>query len=81
MTTKPIKPIIVSETKSGQTRVSISEFKGKNYLDVRNYYKDSDGNFKPTPKGCSVPIENTRKLGIAIKKLYLAAVDAGLIEE
>ncbi len=78
---KTIQPIVIHETKSGQIKVSISEFKGSHYLDVRNYYKDSEGNFKPTPKGCSVPIENTRKLGIAIKKLYLAAVEAGLIEE
>ena len=37
--------------------VRVSQFKGRVYLDVRNFYEDDAGEWKPTRKGVSVPVE------------------------
>lgn len=36
---------------------SISDFKGKKYADIRIYYEDDEGDWKPTRKGISVSLE------------------------
>lgn len=58
--------------KNGRERVevSISEFKGRKFLDVRNYYYDSDSDeWKPTQKGVNVPVEMAHELFRAVKKI------------
>lgn len=37
--------------------VRVSQFKGRVYLDVRNFYEDEAGEWKPTRKGVSIPVE------------------------
>jgi hypothetical protein len=36
----------------------ISEFRGKNYANIRIYYEDDEGEWKPTKKGISVNLED-----------------------
>ena len=36
---------------------SVSEYKGKHYADVRVYYEDDEGEWKPTKKGVSVALD------------------------
>ena len=36
----------------------VSEFKGKNYANIRIYYEDDEGEWKPTKKGISVSLED-----------------------
>lgn len=36
---------------------SLSEFKGKNYADIRIYYEDDEGEWKPTKKGITVSLD------------------------
>lgn len=58
--------------KNGRERVevSISEFKGRKFLDIRNYYYDSDTKeWKPTQKGVNVPVEMAHELFRAVKKV------------
>jgi hypothetical protein len=38
-------------------RVEISEFKGKKLLNLRVWYTDSNGEYKPTQKGIAIPPE------------------------
>lgn len=46
------------EAGSGVIRIQINEFKGKEYLDIRKFYKDLDTEeLKPTRKGISMPLE------------------------
>ena len=40
-----------------QIVVRVSEFKGKQYLDVRRYWQDDEGEWAPSKKGCSIPAE------------------------
>ena len=36
---------------------SVSEFKGKNYANIRIYYEDDEGEWKPTKKGVTVSLD------------------------
>ncbi|MBK8395035.1 MAG: transcriptional coactivator p15/PC4 family protein [Leptospiraceae bacterium] len=38
-------------------RVEISEFKGKKLLNLRVWYTDANGEYKPTQKGIAIPPE------------------------
>ena len=57
---------IISEKESGdeQVRLTINEFKGIEYIHLRKYYLDFDGEFKPTKQGVAMPLtfENSRRL-------------------
>jgi hypothetical protein len=37
--------------------IRISRFKERDYLDIRNFYQDEGGEWKPTRKGIAVPVE------------------------
>ncbi len=37
--------------------IRISRFKERDYLDIRNFYQDEAGEWKPTRKGIAVPVE------------------------
>ena len=57
---------IISEKESGteQIRLTINEFRGVEYLHLRKYYLDFDGNFKPSKDGVamSLDFDNSRAL-------------------
>jgi hypothetical protein len=72
---------IINQTDTGRVHVQVNEYKGKLSVDIRHYYKDkATGEFKPTPKGCSVPIEKLKSLKIRMAKLYVEADEQGLTE-
>lgn len=54
--------------------IRISEFKDRDYLDIRNYYEDEAGEWKPTRKGIAVPVEFYDELmdGLAAAKDIIA---------
>jgi len=52
-----------------QVQVSLSKYKGKNYADIRIYYKADDGEYRPTKKGITVSPTQLPELGEAIRKL------------
>ena len=39
------------EKGEGIIRVALQEYRGHEYIDIRQYYKDNSGDFKPTKKG------------------------------
>lgn len=41
----------IEKNMNNRIRISITEFKGNNYIDVRVYYEDDSGEYKPTKKG------------------------------
>ena len=47
----------VDKGKGEIIRVEISEYKGKSYLNLRVWYTDKEGEFKPTQKGIAIPPE------------------------
>lgn len=46
---------------SSKRRATVRGFKGKQYLDLREFY-DKDGELKPGKKGLMLPLEQVRKL-------------------
>ena len=47
----------IDKSLDNRIHVRISRFKDRDYLDIRNYYEDDAGEWKPTRKGVSVPVE------------------------
>ena len=47
----------VDKGKGEIIRIEITEYKGKNFLNLRVWYTDKDGEYKPTQKGIAIPPE------------------------
>lgn len=47
-------------------RIEVSEFQGRNNLNIRIWYTDDHGELKPTQKGVLVPVEQLDQLLFAI---------------
>jgi hypothetical protein len=47
-------------------RIELSEYKGNTYLNLRVWYTDKDGEYKPTQKGVSFTTEQYQDLKEAI---------------
>ena len=55
--------------------VSETEYKGNKYVDVRVFYKDTDGNLKPTRKGVSLRPEKVAELVAALSAFVVDPVE------
>ena len=58
---------------------SVSEFKGKKYADIRIYYEDDEGEWKPTKKGVTVSLESFAEFQERIEELSTFLKKKGLI--
>ncbi|MHA2085051.1 MAG: transcriptional coactivator p15/PC4 family protein [Candidatus Thorarchaeota archaeon] len=47
---------VAKNDKGDMIRIQLKEYKGKHYLDIRNFYA-KDGKLNPTKKGISIPDE------------------------
>ncbi len=52
-----------------EVRASITVFKGKQYVDLRIYYKGDDGEFYPSKKGLTLSLDLFSELEVAVQKL------------
>jgi len=55
-----------------EVRATVRTYRGKQYLDVRIYYLDDAGEFKPTKKGINLSVELLGELTKMIDKLAKA---------
>jgi hypothetical protein len=57
MSDTPLYEKVLSENleKGKQLRLVVSEFREEQYLHVRTYYLDYEGDWKPTKEGASMP--------------------------
>lgn len=63
---------IVTEMERGWNEkivFSLSEFKGKNYADIRIYYEDDEGEWKPTKKGIAITLDRFQEFQEHLAKL------------
>lgn len=58
---------------------SISEFRGKNYANIRIYYEDDEGEWKPTKKGITVPVESFAEFRSHLDELEKRLSEAGFL--
>jgi hypothetical protein len=59
----------------------VSEFKGKKYADVRIYFEDDEGEWKPTKKGVTVALERFYEFKENLEKLEEFLLANGLISQ
>ena len=55
-------------------RVSLSEYRGHKLFDVRVYYSDDEGQYKPTRKGVSLSVNlytDFKRAMVALEKILL----------
>jgi hypothetical protein len=55
-------------------RVSLSEYRGHKLFDVRVYYSDDEGQYKPTRKGVSLSVNlytDFKRAMVALEKMLL----------
>ena len=50
-------------------RITRQEYQNRRFIDVRQYYKDSDGEFKPTKKGVTFPPDLLQNVITALKEI------------
>ncbi|MFO8072903.1 MAG: transcriptional coactivator p15/PC4 family protein [Polyangia bacterium] len=63
---------IVAQFKRNPTeevRAGIKEFKGRTYIDIRIYYMDDQGDWKPTRKGVSLATDFMPELRNAVDSI------------
>ena len=58
---------------------SVSEFKGKDYANIRIYYEDDEGEWKPTKKGLTVGLDSFAEFKEHIGELETFLSEKGLI--
>ena len=51
-------------------RVSKRAYQGRDFIDIRQHYKDDKDEFKPTQKGVTIPPEKLPKLISALEKIH-----------
>ena len=50
-------------------RVEKRTYREKDFIDIRQFYKDDEDNYKPTPKGITIPPERVPELIAALETL------------
>lgn len=74
---------VITSSEGGQLRLVVSEFNGMEYLHIRKYYQNFDGEWCPTKTGVSIPtdIESVRELFRASAEIISLAESRQVIEE
>jgi len=50
-------------------RISKQDYQDRKFIDIRQYYKDSDGEFQPTKKGVTFPPDLLQDVIKALKEV------------
>ena len=76
------KIISENEEATEQIRLTINTFRGIEYLHLRKYYLDFDGDFKPSKDGVAMKLdfENSRKLFEGLVEILSLAEAKGILE-
>ncbi len=72
-----------NEEKDIQVRVSINIFREIEYLHIREYYRDFEGDWAPSNKGIVIPLtmENSKELFSALVEILSLAESKEIIVE
>jgi hypothetical protein len=67
--------MVIGDIERGETevlRISAEEYKGRKYIDVRIYFENDEGEWKPTKKGVTIQPDKVDIFVDLIKKAALA---------
>jgi hypothetical protein len=62
-------------------RVSLAEYRGRKLIDVRVYYSDDEGQYRPTKKGVSLTAERYTDFKRALLTLERVLLERNLITQ
>lgn len=64
-------------------RLTVSSFRGVEYISIRKYYLDFEEEWRPTPEGVSFPITiaNSKELFIGLTEILSKAESREVVEE
>ena len=60
-------------------RVTLAEFHGRQLIDLRVYYTDDKGEYRPTRKGISLPVDGYTDFRTAVARLDKMLIDRKLL--
>ena len=69
------KAVTVEKREGEHIRIGLNEYEGKEYIDIRQHYKNEEGEWRPTKKGVTLPTERLVDLKEAIEAL-IKMIDA-----
>jgi len=74
---------IVHQTDDKQVRLTVNEFRGVEYLHLREYYLDFDEEWHPSSKGVAMPLDlnNSRELFAGLVEILSLAESKEVILE
>ena len=49
--------------------INVNSFKGRDYINIREYYKDREGMMRPTKKGIMLKLDEWRKLAKSVNEI------------
>jgi hypothetical protein len=64
-----------------EVRVSLTEYRGRQLIDLRVYYITAEGEPRPTKKGVAISVELYPELKEALAKLDQTLKDKGLLQD
>lgn len=60
---------VVQTGKKSQIQIKATEFKGKEFIDIRNFYLNDEDEYVPSGKGISIPRDNAKAVYKYLKEL------------
>jgi len=54
--------IIIEKNNTTRVQIEQSDYQGQGYIDIRLYYLDKDGEYKPTRKGLTLTIDKWQEI-------------------
>ena len=71
------------QVKEVQVRLTVSTFRGIEYLRIRKYYMDFEEEWKPSKEGVTMPIDfsNSKELFIGLTEILSLAESKQVLEE
>lgn len=68
-------------SKRRTVRVSLGQYEGTDYIDVRGFVVDERGRMVATPKGVTIPLKIAREFARGFEKAIARAAALGLLDD
>jgi hypothetical protein len=63
------KEVFIEKREGERIRIGFNEFEDREYIDIRQYYENEEGEWRPTKKGVTLPTDKLEELKEAIGRL------------
>jgi hypothetical protein len=78
---QPVTIVEWPRNKREVIRVRLDRYNGRDTVDLRTWYRDQNGDLRPTPKGLTLAVDHLPALAAAVNQALHAACERGLIVE